>query len=140
MGNRWHVMLPETFETLRLLLRPIAVANADAIFEAYAQDDAVARYVIWRPHRSRSETYAYVEHCIAMPVEVERTYVLVGLARTISSGCVRAAPAGSAPYRLRVCACTPLAGALKASMDRSPHQGCGLGLAPALRFPHRRRL
>ena len=27
-------MLPDTFETDRLLLRPVTVANADAIFEA----------------------------------------------------------------------------------------------------------
>ena len=71
-------MLPDTFETARLWLRPVAIADADAIFDTYAQDEEVARYVIWRPHRSRRETFAYVEHCIAMPVEVERTYVLVG--------------------------------------------------------------
>ena len=34
--------------------------------------------MIWRPHRSRGETQAYVERCIATPAEVERTYMLVG--------------------------------------------------------------
>ena len=71
-------MLPDTFETARLLLRPVTVADADAIFDSYAQDEEVARYVIWRPHRSRGETQAYVERCVATPAAVERTYMLVG--------------------------------------------------------------
>ena len=63
-------MLPETFETARLLLRPVTVVDVDAIFDSYAQDEKVARYLIWRPHRSRSETRAYVDRCIATPSEV----------------------------------------------------------------------
>jgi ribosomal-protein-alanine N-acetyltransferase len=69
-------MLPVTFETARLLLRPIAVEDAEVIFE-YAQDKEVARYVIWRPHNNLSDTHAYIARCIATPHEVERTYVLV---------------------------------------------------------------
>ena len=72
------LMLPDTFETARLMLRPITVVDVDAIFDSYAQDEAVARYLIWRPHRSRSDTRAYVDRCIATPSEVERTYMLVG--------------------------------------------------------------
>jgi [ribosomal protein S5]-alanine N-acetyltransferase len=71
-------MLPDTFETARLLLRPVTVMDVAAIFDSYAQDEEVARYVIWRPHRGRSETQAYVERCIATPSEFERTYMLVG--------------------------------------------------------------
>ena len=71
-------MPPETFETARLLLRPVALADVGAIFDAYAQDAEVARYTIWRPHRSRSETQAYVAQCLATPAEVERTYMIVG--------------------------------------------------------------
>jgi ribosomal-protein-alanine N-acetyltransferase len=66
-------MLPDTFETARLLLRPVKLGDVDAIFGSYAQDEEVARYLIWRPHRSRSETQAHVEHCIATPSAVERT-------------------------------------------------------------------
>ena len=71
-------MLPDTFETAGLLLRPVNFVDVDAIFEGYAQDGEVTRYLIWRPHRSRSETRAYVERCIATPSEVERTYMIVG--------------------------------------------------------------
>ena len=71
-------MPPDTFETDRLLLRPVTITDIDAIFEGYAQDGEVTRYLIWRPHRSRSEARAYVERCIATPSEVERTYMIVG--------------------------------------------------------------
>ncbi len=71
-------MLPDTFRTTRLLLRPVAVGDAEAIFDTYAQDEEVARYVIWRPHRNREETQAYIERCVATPSTVERTYMLVG--------------------------------------------------------------
>ena len=67
-----------SFETARLLLRPVTILDVDAIFGSYAQDEEVVRYLIWRPHRSRSETRAYVERCIATPSEVERTYMIVG--------------------------------------------------------------
>ena len=91
-------MLPETFETARLLLRPVTVGDVDAIFDSYAQDEEVARYLIWRPHRSRSETQAYVDRCIATPWEVERTYILAGREDKVVRGAF--ALRQRAPHRL----------------------------------------
>ena len=91
-------MLPDIFQSPRLLLRPVTAADADAIFEAYAQDEEVARYVIWRPHRSRSETQAYVERCLATPAEVERTYMLLGREDNVVRGAF--ALRRRAPHRL----------------------------------------
>ena len=71
-------MLPDIFRTTHLLLRPVAVEDTDAIFATYVQDEEVARYLIWRPHRNRRETQTYLERCIATLPEVERTYMLVG--------------------------------------------------------------
>ena len=71
-------MLPDKFETARILLQPVRAGDDDAIFNTYAQDEAVVRYLIWRPHRNVSETRAYIERCIATPPEVERTYMVVG--------------------------------------------------------------
>jgi RimJ/RimL family protein N-acetyltransferase len=79
-------MLPDSFETARLVLRPVTVVDADAIFDTYAQDEEVVRYVKWRPHRSRSETQTFVERCIATPADVERTYMLVGRVDNIVRG------------------------------------------------------
>jgi RimJ/RimL family protein N-acetyltransferase len=45
-----------TVHTLRLTLRPPQLTDAKAIFDAYAQDAEVTRYVIWSPHKSVAET------------------------------------------------------------------------------------
>ena len=50
--------------------------DAGPIFDGYAQDTTVTRFVIWRPHRSRSDTEAYIAQCMATPPDVSRTYVL----------------------------------------------------------------
>ena len=50
--------------------------DAGPIFDGYAQDTTVTRFVIWRPHRSRSDTEAYIAQCLASPPDVSRTYVL----------------------------------------------------------------
>jgi RimJ/RimL family protein N-acetyltransferase len=73
-------MLPDRFETTRLMLRPIAANDAPAIFTGYAQDPDVVRFLIWRPHRGLFETEAYIARCMAAPADRSRTYVLIGRA------------------------------------------------------------
>jgi RimJ/RimL family protein N-acetyltransferase len=68
--------LPEGFQTARLILRPVHPDDAGPIFDSYAQDAEVARYLVWRPHRSRDDTSAYIAHCVARPPAAARTYVL----------------------------------------------------------------
>lgn len=70
--------LPDGFETARLVLRPIADGDAGPIFEGYAQDAEVARFLVWRPHRSRADTDAYIARCLAKRPDEARTYVLAG--------------------------------------------------------------
>jgi RimJ/RimL family protein N-acetyltransferase len=69
-------MLPDSFHTARLTLRPITRDDGDAIFDSYAQDAEVTRFLTWRPHRSRADTAAYIAHCLAAPSAAARTYVL----------------------------------------------------------------
>ena len=71
-------MAPETFQTPRLILRPIATTDSPAIFEGYAADTEVTRFLVWRPHGSREDTDAYIAQCLATPADVARTYVLTG--------------------------------------------------------------
>lgn len=54
---------PETFETERLLLRPPRPSDAPAIFEGYARDAEVVRYLVWRPHEDLLETERFLERC-----------------------------------------------------------------------------
>ena len=70
-------MLPDTFHTTRLALRPITREDGGPIFESYAQDALVTRFLVWSPHQSRNETDAYIDRCISTPSHVARTYVIV---------------------------------------------------------------
>jgi len=71
-------MFPASLQTNRLTLRPIALADSGAIFETYAQDFEVTRFLTWRPHPDRAATDAYIAHRIAVPTAISRTYVLIG--------------------------------------------------------------
>ena len=73
-------MLPDRFETTRLILRPIAEGDASAIFTGYAQDPVVVRFLTFRPHQGLTETKAYIARCTAAPTDRSRTYVLTGRA------------------------------------------------------------
>ncbi len=73
-------MLPDRFETARLILRPIARGDALAIFAGYAQDPETVRFLIWRPHRTLAETESYISRCLAASPSRSRTYALIGRA------------------------------------------------------------
>lgn len=52
-------MFPDGLRTARLILRPMAAADAGAIFDGYAQGPEVTRFMTLLPHRDRSSlTYA----------------------------------------------------------------------------------
>lgn len=69
-------MFPERLDTARLLLRPIAPIDAAAIFDGYAQDPEVTRFLTWRPHATIAETETHIARC---QLETQsKTYVLVG--------------------------------------------------------------
>jgi [ribosomal protein S5]-alanine N-acetyltransferase len=54
---------PRTWETARLRARPAAVADAEVLFEHYASDPAVAKYMTWTPHRSVDDTVEFLQRC-----------------------------------------------------------------------------
>ena len=43
---------PERIETERLVLRKLRMEDAPVIFETYAQDPEVTRYLVWRPQNT----------------------------------------------------------------------------------------
>ena len=67
-------MFPAGFQTPSLTLRPIAPADAGPIFDGYAQDPAVVRYLTWLPHSGIEDTHAYIARCMA--ATLSRTYVI----------------------------------------------------------------
>ena len=56
--------MAEPLATAKLVLRPPRLADAGAIFEEYAADPAVTRFLTWRPHRSVADTRAFLERQI----------------------------------------------------------------------------
>jgi ribosomal-protein-alanine N-acetyltransferase len=69
---------PEIIETPRLSLRRPIAADATAIFEGYAQDPEVTRYLPWQPHKQIHETFEFLDRCVAgWDDSSEFTWVLV---------------------------------------------------------------
>ncbi len=57
------VNVPERFQTERLILRRVRPSDAPDIFERWAQDSEVIRYLSWTPHRRVEDTEAFVSFC-----------------------------------------------------------------------------
>lgn len=56
-------MLHDALTTERLVLRRPHLSDARVIFERYAQDPEVTRYVLWEPHRSIDDTEEFLRAC-----------------------------------------------------------------------------
>jgi RimJ/RimL family protein N-acetyltransferase len=55
---------PQEISTERLLLRPPQESDALAVFERYAQDERVCKYLTWRPHQLLDETREYLQRVV----------------------------------------------------------------------------
>lgn len=53
--------LPDKFETARYHLRRVKMDDAQAIFDSYATDPEVTRFLGWMPHQSVADTTAFLE-------------------------------------------------------------------------------
>ncbi|MCQ0090260.1 GNAT family N-acetyltransferase [Roseovarius sp. M141] len=53
--------IPDEFETRRYRLRRVTTGDASAIFNSYAADVAVTRYLGWRPHGDSSVTEDFIK-------------------------------------------------------------------------------
>ncbi len=56
---------PEEIATKRLILRRPRLSDADDIFDSYAADPEVTRYVTWRPYKDRSEVAPFLRSRLA---------------------------------------------------------------------------
>lgn len=56
-----RIVPPESFATVRLILRKPRVEDAPLIFAAYAQDPEVTRYLTFRPHRDLVDTEQVID-------------------------------------------------------------------------------
>lgn len=79
-------MLPKSFRTARLFMRPIGMADAAAVFDAYVRYPEAARFLIWRSHGSRPDIESYIRRCLETPPHRARTYVLQGRKDSVIRG------------------------------------------------------
>lgn len=71
-------MSPSPIHTPRLTLRRPVAADAGMIFERYASDPRVTRYMAWPTHRSIEDTHGFLEFCdTKWKVGPAGTYVVV---------------------------------------------------------------
>jgi len=71
-------MATSPIHTPRLILRRPVAADAESIFERYASDPRVTRYMAWPTHRSIEDTRGFLEFCDAQwQVGPAGTYVIV---------------------------------------------------------------
>jgi [ribosomal protein S5]-alanine N-acetyltransferase len=71
-------MFPDVLHTPRLQLRPIVRSDAGPIFNTYAQDREVTRFVVWRRHQKPEDADLFVSRCNSSSPEASRTYALCG--------------------------------------------------------------
>lgn len=57
---------PAEIETTRLHLRKPVMDDAGVIFESWAQDPEVTRYLLWRRHQNIDETNAFLKRCLSV--------------------------------------------------------------------------
>ena len=55
---------PDKFVTPRLVLRRPRLEDAPAIFEAYARDPDVTRYLTFQPNKSAGDSQAWLQICL----------------------------------------------------------------------------
>ena len=89
-------LLPRQLATPRLRLREPVASDARDVFNGYAQDAQVCRFMVWRPHPSESVTRTYIEWCVAMWRTGERLpYVITQRDSDVAIGAIEARPQGT---------------------------------------------
>lgn len=71
--------LPANFTTQRLLLREPRIEDAAHIFNSYAQDERVSRYLTWKPSVRLEESVAFIETSIEARLHGKRYPYVVTL-------------------------------------------------------------
>ncbi|MCR5608849.1 MAG: GNAT family N-acetyltransferase [Lachnospiraceae bacterium] len=74
-------------ETERLILRRFTLDDADSVFNNWASDDEVTRYLTWLTHQSVDDSRMYMEYCVQgynnlafyeWGIELKETQELIG--------------------------------------------------------------
>ena len=69
-------MFPAIIELNDILLRKPIISDVSGIFNSYAQDIDVCRYLVWNPHKDQIDTMNYVQYCIDLWNSGKAPYVI----------------------------------------------------------------
>lgn len=87
------MILPETIDTPRLLLRKPLIEDAAAVFEAYGRDPEVTRFLAWRPHEGvRDSLLMMLSRLACWEAGTEFSWVLTRKANPAVIGMITAIP------------------------------------------------
>jgi ribosomal-protein-alanine N-acetyltransferase len=70
-------MVTPTIETEHLLLRPPGIDDAQPIFDSYARDPEVTRYLTWRPHDSVGDARDYLSRIIPLEADEDSYFWVI---------------------------------------------------------------
>lgn len=83
--------LADEINTQRLHLRCPVIADASVIFQSYAQDPEVCRFMVWKPHDSEAVTHEFIASCIdAWKTGVRLPYVITERGSNSAIGMIEA--------------------------------------------------
>lgn len=83
----------KTYETERLIIRPFVENDAKSVFENWASDDEVTKYLTWSSHQNVEASLGYVRYCIQQyfnpsyyqwGIELKSTHELIGNISVVS--------------------------------------------------------
>lgn len=90
-SQNFTLTMKTTIETRRLVLRKIEATDAEGIFEEYAQDPEVAKYMSWAPHQSLTDTYQFLDLVLEnWEKETEFTFLIFPKEGNTLIGCIGA--------------------------------------------------
>ena len=56
--------MEEAVSTNRLILRKTEIHDHTAVYEHWAREPEITKYLTWRPHKSPEETRSFIQQCI----------------------------------------------------------------------------
>jgi RimJ/RimL family protein N-acetyltransferase len=92
----------DVLNTDRLRLRPIREDDAAIIFEKWAQDAVITKYLTWKPHTTIETTMAFIDSCLAGWKSGHYTWLIEEITTRDVVGCFDATCEANESHKLTI--------------------------------------